>query len=103
MRQRRHPEQGYRSCLGVIILAKTFGHDRLDAACVRALERSLWKAAIGPGHRSGAIGPGPSVRGPWRTPIPTHHCIPVSKMVWIAKLAPASRPLGSMRSHAPAG
>jgi transposase len=38
MRQRRHPEQGYRSCLGVIRLAKTFGHDRLDAACVRALE-----------------------------------------------------------------
>ena len=59
MRQRRHPEQGYRSCLGVIRLAKTFGHDRLDAACVRALESSLWKAAIGPGHRSGAIGPGP--------------------------------------------
>jgi len=38
MRQHLHPEQGYRSCLGVIRLAKTFGHDRLDAACVRALE-----------------------------------------------------------------
>lgn len=38
MRQRRHPEQGYRSCLGVIRLAKTFGRDRLDAACARALE-----------------------------------------------------------------
>jgi transposase len=38
MRQRRHPEQGYRSCLGVIRLAKTFGCDRLDAACARALE-----------------------------------------------------------------
>ncbi len=38
MRKRRHPEQGYRSCLGVIKLAKAFGHDRLDAACERALE-----------------------------------------------------------------
>jgi transposase len=38
MRKRRHPEQGYRSCLGVIKLAKAFGHDRLDAACARALE-----------------------------------------------------------------
>jgi len=38
MRQRKHPEQGYRSCLGVIRLAKTFGHDRLDAASERALE-----------------------------------------------------------------
>lgn len=38
MRQRRHPEQAYRSCLGVIKLAKAFGSDRLDAACARALE-----------------------------------------------------------------
>ena len=37
MRQRRHPEQGYRSCLGVIKLAKAFGADRLDAGCERAL------------------------------------------------------------------
>ena len=38
MRQRKHPEQGYRTCLGVLRLAKTFGRDRLDAACTRALE-----------------------------------------------------------------
>ena len=38
MRQRKHPEQGYRSCLGVIKLAKPFGRERLDAACARALE-----------------------------------------------------------------
>ena len=38
MRKRRHPEQAYRSCLGVIKLAKAFGNDRLDAACARALE-----------------------------------------------------------------
>jgi len=40
MRERRHPEQGYRTCLGVIRLADRFGRDRLDAACNRALESS---------------------------------------------------------------
>lgn len=38
MRRRRHPEQGYRTCLGVLRLGGTFGRDRLDAACARALE-----------------------------------------------------------------
>lgn len=38
MRERRHPEQGFRTCLGVIRLAKSFGRDRLEAACARALE-----------------------------------------------------------------
>ena len=38
MRKRRNPEQAYRSCLGIIKLAKAFGNDRLDAACARALE-----------------------------------------------------------------
>lgn len=38
MRQRKHPEQGYRTCLGVLRLAKAFGRERLDAACSRALE-----------------------------------------------------------------
>jgi transposase len=38
MRQRRHPEQGYRACQGVMRLAKTYGQDRLEAACVRAID-----------------------------------------------------------------
>jgi len=32
-----HPEQGYRSCLGIIRLGKACGQDRLEAACRRAL------------------------------------------------------------------
>ena len=35
--ERRHPEQGYRSCLGILRLAKTYGDVRLEAACARAL------------------------------------------------------------------
>lgn len=34
---RPHPEQGYRSCLGIIRLADRYGGERLEAACARAL------------------------------------------------------------------
>lgn len=34
---RPHPEQGFRSCLGIIRLGKAAGHGRLEAACKRAL------------------------------------------------------------------
>ncbi len=32
---RPHPEQGYRSCLGILRLGKRYGNDRLEAACAR--------------------------------------------------------------------
>ncbi len=35
--ERPHPEQGYRSCLGILRLAKRYGPERLDAACRRAV------------------------------------------------------------------
>jgi transposase len=34
--ERRHPEHGYRSCLGLFRLAKRFGSERMEAACARA-------------------------------------------------------------------
>ena len=37
MEGRPHPEQGYRSCLGIMRLGKRFGDERLEAACTRAL------------------------------------------------------------------
>jgi len=37
LHQRRHPQQGYRACLGILRLGKTFGDDRLEAACERAI------------------------------------------------------------------
>jgi transposase len=33
---RPHPEQGYRSCLGILRLAKRYGPGRVEAACTRA-------------------------------------------------------------------
>lgn len=34
---RRHPQQGYRSCLGILSLSKAYGDERLEAAARRAL------------------------------------------------------------------
>jgi hypothetical protein len=36
MEHRAHPEQGYRSCLGLMRLAREYGDERLEAACARA-------------------------------------------------------------------
>jgi transposase len=37
MKERPHPEQGYRSCLGLLRLGERYGKERLEAACARAL------------------------------------------------------------------
>ena len=34
---RKHPQQGFRSCLGIMRLGKTYTDARLEAACRRAL------------------------------------------------------------------
>ncbi|MBK7462870.1 MAG: transposase [Betaproteobacteria bacterium] len=38
LHQRRHPQQGYRSCLGILRLSKTYSEDRLEAAFERAID-----------------------------------------------------------------
>ena len=38
LEEQRHPEHGYRACLGLLSLAKRYGKPRLEAACVLALE-----------------------------------------------------------------
>ena len=37
LNSRRHPQQAYRSCLGLLRLAKCYGDERLEAAAARAL------------------------------------------------------------------
>jgi transposase len=37
MREKRHPEQGYRSCRGIVKLVGRFPRERVEAACERAL------------------------------------------------------------------
>jgi transposase len=36
--RRAHPQQGFRSCLGILRLGKSFSDERLEAACRRALK-----------------------------------------------------------------
>lgn len=38
MAARPHPEQGFRTCLGVLALVKTYGPRRVDAACRRGVD-----------------------------------------------------------------
>jgi transposase len=38
LEHRRHPEQGFRACLGIVRLVKPFGAKRLEAAANRAIE-----------------------------------------------------------------
>jgi transposase len=38
MATRAHPQQGFRSCLGILRLSQRYGGERLEAACRRALQ-----------------------------------------------------------------
>ena len=37
LRSRPHPEQGFRSCIGILGLGGRYGAERVDAACAKAL------------------------------------------------------------------
>lgn len=39
---RKHPQQAYRSCLGILHLTQRYGEERLEAACRRALPASIF-------------------------------------------------------------
>jgi len=38
IRSKPHPEQGYRSALGILRLSRSCGNERLELACARALD-----------------------------------------------------------------
>jgi transposase len=42
MRRRPHPEQGFRSCLGVMRLRKTYADERIERACSRAIRHRAY-------------------------------------------------------------
>lgn len=43
LEERKHPEHGYRACLGLLSLAKRYGKARLEAACTLALSLGAWQ------------------------------------------------------------
>jgi len=75
---RIHPLQGFRSCLGIMRLGKTYGAERLDAACSRALalqahsyksvasilRHGLDQLPLTPERVSPPAIPHPTIRGP---------------------------------------
>jgi transposase len=38
LQSKPHPEQGFRACLGILRLVRSYGRERLEAACARGLE-----------------------------------------------------------------
>ncbi len=67
LRERTHPEQGFRSCLGIVRLAKPHGRDALEAACLRALEIHGWSyKSVNSILKSEPL-KAPLVRAQWRT------------------------------------
>ena len=38
LQEQRHPEHGYRACLGLLLLSRRYGRERLEATCALALE-----------------------------------------------------------------
>jgi transposase len=72
MRERTHPEQGFRAAVGIIRLAKSYGGERLELACGRALEigarsytsvNSILKNKLD-ARRPAAAADGPSIAHP---------------------------------------
>ena len=43
---RKYPEQGYRACLGVLRLSKSFSNEKLEETCKRALELKVYSYKI---------------------------------------------------------
>lgn len=65
MEARRHPEQGYRSCLGIIRLADRYGADRLKASAARALGAVSYRSVesiLSPGLDSQPLPDKPTAR-----------------------------------------
>jgi transposase len=76
LESRRHPEQGYRSCLGLLRLAKVWGCERLEKACARALRggaRSYRHVESILKHGLDAVSPDDAVND--AAPLPSHENI----------------------------
>lgn len=46
LERRQHPEQAYKSCMGILSLSKKVGKQRLINACKRALEYGIYNYKI---------------------------------------------------------
>jgi transposase len=72
LRRRPHPEQGYRSCLGLIRLSKTFDKARVEAACARALRVGTYSQRSVHAILSSGLDREPDTRAVEERPLPEH-------------------------------
>ena len=71
MRDRPHPEQGYRSAMGVISLSRRYEPERVQAACERALAiNSVTYSSLAAILKSGLDRARPESKPP--LPLPPH-------------------------------
>ncbi|MDH4261253.1 MAG: IS21 family transposase [Gammaproteobacteria bacterium] len=70
MRERPHPEQGYRSSFGILSLARRYPPERLEAACERALTiNAITYSSVAAILKSGLDRAGPSTEPAKPTPL----------------------------------
>jgi transposase len=72
LEQRRHPEIGYRSCLGLLSLAKRYGPARLEAACQHALALGGRSRRTVASILEKGLDRQPLPEAPRQLPLPTH-------------------------------
>lgn len=71
-----HPEQGYRACLGLLSLARTYSEVRLEAACLRALQiGSPTRASVASILKAGLDQHAPLTHSQAEPPLPSHENI----------------------------
>ena len=72
LQRRPHPEQGYRACLGIMRLGRTYGDARLEAASARAVALGSYRYRTVKNILASAQDRLPLEAPPEATPTPTH-------------------------------
>jgi transposase len=70
LENRPHPEQGFRSCLGLLRLRKTYSPERLEAACARALQMKAYSYKNVESILKKGLDGQPLIPAPSQTPLP---------------------------------
>ena len=73
MASRAHPQQGFRSCLGILRFAKSYGEARLESACQRALAIGAHSYKSVESILKNGLDQKPLATPPAAPPLPTHH------------------------------
>ena len=73
LKRKPHPEQGYRSCMGLRSLRKNYGADRLEAACYRAISNRVYSYQSVKSILEKGLDQVPQSTPKQTPPLPDHH------------------------------